>query len=87
MRIDMLLNKLCLVKTRSIAKHACDKDLVTINGKLAKASQEIKTDDLICFDLYGFRHELRITEVPLGNVAKKDSARYYELISRTALPE
>lgn len=85
MRLDLLLNKLCLTKTRSVAKKACDKGLLLVNGKQAKASQEMKAGDLIRMKLYGFAWELRITEVPIGNVAKKDAASYYELISREAL--
>lgn len=81
----MLLNKLCLTKTRSIAKNACDKNLVQINGKLAKASHEIKADDLIRFELYGYAHEIRILEVPLGNVAKKNVTKYYNILSKTNL--
>jgi ribosomal 50S subunit-recycling heat shock protein len=87
MRLDLLLNKLCLTKTRSVAKKACDKGLLLVNGKAAKASQEIKADDLIYMKLYGFAWELRITQVPTGNVAKKDAGEYYELLSREALAE
>jgi ribosome-associated heat shock protein Hsp15 len=47
MRLDLLLNKLCLTKTRSIAKNACDKGLLMVNGKTAKASTEIKNSDMI----------------------------------------
>ncbi|MBW6513181.1 MAG: RNA-binding protein [Candidatus Syntrophosphaera sp.] len=82
MRIDLLLNKLCLTKTRSIAKTACDKGLVSINGKTAKASSEIRDGDIVHMKLYGFDHELRIDRVPTGNVAKKDATLYYTLLSR-----
>ncbi|MFO7660918.1 MAG: S4 domain-containing protein [Candidatus Cloacimonadaceae bacterium] len=85
MRIDLLLNKICLTKTRSIAKNACDKNLVQINGKTAKASQEVKAGDLIRLDLYGFRHLLEIVEVPVGNVAKKDATKYYKLTEKSPL--
>ncbi len=85
MRIDMYLNKLCLTKTRSIAKNACDKNLVYINGKSAKASNEIKVGDAITLNLYGFKHEIRVEEVPAGNVAKKDTTRYYTMLERTEL--
>jgi ribosomal 50S subunit-recycling heat shock protein len=85
MRVDLLLNKLCLTKTRTIAKTACDKGLVSINGKAAKASSEVKAGDLIRFRLYGFDHELRLEEVPSGNVAKASAASFYTLLSRTAL--
>lgn len=82
MRIDLLLSKLCLTKTRSIAKTACDKGLVAINGKTAKASTEVKAGDTIHFKLYGFEHELRIERIPTGNVPKKDAGAYYTLLSR-----
>ncbi len=82
MRVDQLLNKLCLTKTRSIAKTACDKGLVSINGKSAKASNEVKDGDLLRFKLYGFDHEIKIEKVPTGNVAKKDVTDYYSLLSR-----
>jgi len=85
MRIDLLLNKLCLTKTRSIAKTACDKNLVQINGKTAKASNEVKAGDLIRFDLYGFKHLVELLEIPAGNVARKDTTKYYKLIEKTAL--
>jgi len=85
MRIDVLLNKLCLTKTRSIAKQACNRNLVWINSKQAKASQEVKIGDFIRFDLYGYRHELEITVIPESNVAKKDALLFYKLISRTLI--
>jgi ribosomal 50S subunit-recycling heat shock protein len=85
MRIDLLLNKLCLTKTRTVAKNACDKNLVYINDKHAKASHEVKAGDKIRLDLYGYRHELELLEVPNGNVAKKDVARYYQLLEKTLI--
>ena len=85
MRIDLLLNKLCLTKTRTIAKNACDRNLVQINGKTAKASHEVKAGDLVRLDLYGFKHELQILSIPSGNVAKKDVTNFYCLLSKTSL--
>lgn len=82
MRIDLLMNKLCLVKTRSIAKKACDNNAIRVNGKLAKASLEIKTNDEITYDLFGYKTQLRITQLPEGNVSKKDAPQFYEIISR-----
>ncbi|MDD4686549.1 MAG: S4 domain-containing protein [Candidatus Cloacimonetes bacterium] len=85
MRIDLLLNKLCFTKTRSIAKNACDKGLISVNGKVAKASILVKETDVVEMRLYGFLHEFRIKEVPDGNVAKKDAGNYYELLRREPL--
>ncbi|MDD3236060.1 MAG: S4 domain-containing protein [Candidatus Cloacimonetes bacterium] len=86
MRLDLLLNKLCLTKTRSIAKNACDKNLVFLGGKPAKASAIVKADDIIIFRLYGAEHEIKIISIPTGNVAKKDSTQYYEMLRRDELP-
>lgn len=82
MRLDLLLNKLCLTKTRSIAKNACDKGLVKVNSKPAKASEKIREGDLISLSLYGYRHEMKILTIPSGNVAKKDAGDYFEMLSR-----
>ncbi|HOH98420.1 MAG TPA: S4 domain-containing protein [Candidatus Cloacimonadota bacterium] len=87
MRLDLLLNKLCLTKTRSIAKNACDKNLLTINGKHAKAASEVKDGDVIVMKLYGFEHEFRITALPTGNVAKKDAGTYYETLRRVEISQ
>lgn len=86
MRLDLLLNKLCLTKTRSIAKNACDKNLVWLNGKAAKASALVKAGDKIIFRLYNAEHEILITKIPSGNVAKKDATEYYEMLRREELP-
>ncbi len=85
MRIDQLLNKLCLVKTRSIAKKACDKNLVKINDKIAKASANVNDGDIIEYQLYGYFNKLRITTVPQGNVSKNNASEFYEILEREKL--
>ncbi|MCB5265296.1 MAG: S4 domain-containing protein [Candidatus Cloacimonetes bacterium] len=85
MRLDQLLNKLCFTKTRSIAKNACDKGLVSVNGKTAKAAQNVLEGDIIILKLYGFAHEIKVNSVPTGNVAKKDAGTYFEMLSREPL--
>ena len=82
MRIDVLMNKLCLVKTRSIAKNACDKNAIFVNDKPAKASLEIKTGDVILMNMFGYKTIIKINNLPAGNVAKKDVLSYYEMVSR-----
>jgi ribosome-associated heat shock protein Hsp15 len=85
MRIDVLLNKLCMVKTRSIAKNACDKNAILVNNKPAKASLEIKVNDLIECNMFGYKTTIKITLIPDGNVAKKDVLQYYEIVSRESM--
>ena len=85
MRIDLLLNKLCIVKTRNIAKNACDKGAVIINNKTAKASQEVRVNDIIEINMFGYKTIIKITNIPTGNVAKKDVMMYYEMKERTSV--
>ncbi len=85
MRIDQLLNKLCLVKTRTIAKNACDKNLIQVNGKKSKASQNINEGDEISIALGQYKTVVKITQLPKGNVAKKDAGEYYEVLKRTKI--
>lgn len=85
MRVDQLLNKLCLVKTRSIAKKACDKNLVKINGKTAKASANVSAGDEIEYSLYGYKNVLKIIEIPKGNVSKNNAPKFYEFLEREKL--
>ncbi len=85
MRIDLLMNRLCLVKSRSIAKNACDRDLVLINDKPVKASTEVREGDLIQYSVYGYDTIIRILKIPTGNVSKKNASTYYEVISREKL--
>ncbi|HEX38076.1 MAG TPA: RNA-binding protein [Candidatus Cloacimonetes bacterium] len=82
MRIDVLLDKLCLVKHRSIAKNACDKDLVLLNGEPVKPSKKVHVGDRIKIMLYGFIVECEVTEIPKGNVSKSDAQNYYKLLVR-----
>jgi len=82
MRIDLLLNKLCIVKTRSVAKNACDKNAILLNNKIAKASNEVRVGDTIECNMFGYKTTIKMIKIPEGNVAKKDVMDYYELILR-----
>lgn len=47
MRLDKYLKVSRLIKRRTIANEACDAGRVTVNDKVAKASQEVKVGDVI----------------------------------------
>ena len=47
MRLDKYLKVSRLIKRRTVANEACDKGLVTVNGKPARASYEVKEGDQI----------------------------------------
>ena len=47
MRLDKYLKVSRLIKRRTVANEACDNGLVTVNGKPARASYEVKEGDHI----------------------------------------
>ncbi len=47
MRLDKYLKVSRLIKRRTVANEACDTGHVSVNGKTAKASQEVRVGDVI----------------------------------------
>ena len=76
MRLDKYLKVSRLIKRRSVANEACDGGHVSVNGKTAKASQEIKPGDVI-----ELRFGSRTLTVQVENVSefttKADAAAMY----------
>lgn len=47
MRIDKYLKVSRLIKRRSVANEACDQGRITVNGKVVKASYDVKEGDTL----------------------------------------
>lgn len=47
MRIDKFLKVSRVIKRRTLAQEACDRDKVTINGKVAKPGSTVKEGDIV----------------------------------------
>ena len=47
MRLDKYLKVSRLIKRRTVANEACDAERVSVNGKVARASYEVKVGDKI----------------------------------------
>ena len=47
MRLDKYLKISRLIKRRTIANEACDAGRISVNGKIAKASYDVKVGDTI----------------------------------------
>ena len=47
MRIDKYLKVARLIKRRSVANEACDQGRITVNGRVVKASYDVKENDII----------------------------------------
>ena len=79
MRLDNYLKVSRLIKRRPVANEACDAGRISVNGKKAKASLNVKIGDIIEI---GFGDKLVKVEVlSLEETYKKDEAReLYKLL-------
>lgn len=79
MRLDKYLKVSRLIKRRTVANEACDNARVTVNGKPAKASYDVKIGDVIRI-AFGTR-ELAVEVLAVAEAVRKDdaSAMYREL--------
>ena len=79
MRLDKFLKVSRIIKRRTVAKEACDKGIVTINGKLAKSSSEVKLGDVLEVTFGEKKMKFKITEIR-EHVLKAEAKEMYEII-------
>ena len=79
MRIDKYLKVSRIIKRRTVANDACDAEHVTVNGRLAKASYDVKEGDVIEISFGQRTLKVRVLDVR-EHAAKADAASLYEVI-------
>ena len=47
MRLDKYLKVTRLIKRRTVANEACDAEKIVVNGKVARASYDVKVGDIV----------------------------------------
>ncbi|MBO4766472.1 MAG: RNA-binding S4 domain-containing protein [Lachnospiraceae bacterium] len=73
MRLDKYLKVSRLIKRRTVANEACDAGRVTVNGRVAKASVEVKAGDIIEI---GFGNkEVKVEVLSVAETVRKDDAK------------
>ncbi len=80
MRLDKFLKVARIIKRRTVANEACSHDRVSVNGKDAKPSKEVKVGDVVTVGFGDKKLTFRVLEVPEGNVPKNGSGMLYEII-------
>lgn len=63
MRLDKYLKVTRLIKRRTIANEACDAGRILVNGKVARASYEVKENDLISIQMGSRPVKVRVLKV------------------------
>ena len=72
MRLDKFLKVSRIIKRRTVAKEACDKGIVTINGKVAKSSSEVNIGDLLEIQFGEKKMKFKINEIREHSITLKD---------------
>lgn len=79
MRLDKFLKVSRLIKRRTVANEACDAEKVSVNGKPARASYDVKVGDEIEINMG--KSPLRIRVLKVVEVVGKDGASdLYEVV-------
>ena len=82
MRLDKYLKVSRLIKRRTVANDACDTERIMVNGKLAKASYNVKIGDLITIAFGTKSVTVRVMEIK-ETTKKAESVGMYEVVSET----
>ena len=82
MRLDKYLKVSRIIKRRTVAKEAGEGGRVTINGKVAKPSSEVKEGDVLEIRFGEKMAKYRVVQVA-EVVRKNDAGLMYELLSGT----
>ncbi len=80
MRIDKYLKVSRLIKRRTVANEACDGGRISVNGKVVKASYDVKIGDEMEIQFGSRILKIRVTDVK-EQVGKSDASTLYEVIS------
>lgn len=80
MRLDKYLKVTRLIKRRTVGNEACDAGKVSVNGKVARASYDVKLGDVIEINLGSRPLRVKVLSVAEA-VRKEDASAQYEVLS------
>lgn len=82
MRLDKFLKVSRLIKRRTVANDACDSERISVNGKAAKASYDVKLGDKITVAFGNKSVTVRVLEIK-DTTKKSEATGMYEVLSET----
>ena len=80
MRLDKFLKVSRIIKRRTVANEACDGEHVSVNGKRAKASYDVKVGDSVEITFGDKTLKFRVADVR-EHALKADASDMYEIIT------
>lgn len=80
LRVDVLLHRLCLTKSRSEAKAACEAGAVTLDGRRARPSDTVAAGRHITVNYPSRLLEVELLELPGKSVSKTAARDLYRVL-------
>ena len=80
MRLDKYLKVSRIIKRRTVANEACDASHISVNGKRAKASYEVKIGDIIEVGFGQKTLRVRVTDIR-KKTKKAEATDMFEVLS------
>ena len=80
LRLDQFLSESRIIKRRTQAKLACDNQIVSVDGLVAKPSKEVKVGQKIRIEFIYRTLEFEVLEIPRGSVRKDLARNLYRIL-------
>ncbi len=77
MRIDKFLKNSRIIKRRTLAKEACEKQRILLNDRIAKPGSEVNVGDIITLKFAAGEKRIKVLDVS-EHVSKASSLDIYE---------
>lgn len=84
-RLDKFLKNVGIVPRRALAQEACQRGLILIDGKPAKASTPVRVGQVLDVRLGMRLRRWRVKDVPIRAVARASRAECVELLAEEVL--
>jgi ribosomal 50S subunit-recycling heat shock protein len=79
MRLDKYLKISRIIKRRTVANDACDTERISVNGRVTKASYQVKVRDIIEVSFGGRTLRVRVKDIR-EQVGKNEADTLYEVL-------
>lgn len=80
LRVDLVLDRLCITRSRSEAKAACDAGAVLVDGQPARASREVGVGQTIEIRFPRRTLEVRLEGLPPRSTSRQAARTMYDIL-------
>ncbi|MCD7872184.1 MAG: RNA-binding S4 domain-containing protein [Clostridiales bacterium] len=79
MRLDKYLKVSRIIKRRTVANEACDAGRIEVNGKIQRASYDVKIGDKITVNMGNNQRKFEVVEIN-EHVLKENAGSMYKIL-------